>query len=525
MPESRSMRRAQSRTLSPESRAPFVALLALSVVALAVRFYAARTVGFGDSEALYASYALFPQPAYLDHPGLIGMIARWLGDGLAPSALVAHTMTAVATTLAPWATVLACRSLRATGRASLVAGLAVAVAPELSVGLFGMTPDLPLFYAWLAALALFGRALLSTAGSTEAAALFMAAGVALGIACASKVSGLTLGLALLLTLGARSTRPHARTIWPWAALALAAVVFAPVVLFEARTGWPMLRHRLVETQHDAGVSLRNAVAVLLGQTAYVSPVLCVSGIVLGRELLATRGRDVVRTLLANAVVVPLVALGPLCLWSRVAEPHWLAPVWLPLPLYFAYRAGDPDALLPGNPWAPLGPRMRRLGFRVGLAMTTLVYAWVLIPGLAALVPQKAYDPQLDIANELYGWREVANDVRQTVAAARFPISVPSDVVVVGPVWMVSAQLRALLPARIPVGCVGAETADFATWYPHAVWARAEIVVFVHDNRQQVDRAALFHDRVLIESHTRTITRGGRVARVFTIDVLGRRAAG
>ena len=28
--------------------------------------------GFGDSEALYACYALHPQPAYLDHPALIG---------------------------------------------------------------------------------------------------------------------------------------------------------------------------------------------------------------------------------------------------------------------------------------------------------------------------------------------------------------------------------------------------------------------------------------------------------------------
>ena len=45
------------------------ALVSLSVVALVVRLLAAESVGFGDSEALYASYALFPQPAYLDHPG------------------------------------------------------------------------------------------------------------------------------------------------------------------------------------------------------------------------------------------------------------------------------------------------------------------------------------------------------------------------------------------------------------------------------------------------------------------------
>jgi len=512
-----------SRQLAREHTFLFVALLTLSVVALAVRFHAARTLGFGDSEALYASYALFPQPAYLDHPGLIGSVARWLGDGLAPSPLAAHTWTAVSATLAPWAVVLACRILRTDIRGSLAAGLAVAVAPEISVGLFGMTPDLPLFFAWLATLALFGRALLSRPGSTTAALLFVAAGLALGVACASKVSGVTLGLALLFTLRAPAARPHARTIWPWVTLALAAVVFAPVVLYEARTGWPMVRHRLVETQHDAGVSLRNAAAVVLGQVAYVSPVLCVCGVALARELFATRERDALRALLSAATVVPLVVLGPLCLWSRVAEPHWLAPVWIPLPLYFAHRATD--AAIPARPWAPLGGRMRTLGVVVGLLASMLVYAWVLDGTLASFVPRGAYDARLDIANELYGWREATADVRAAVTAARFPTSEDEDVVVVGPIWMVCAQLRASLPVSVPVGCLGPQAADFASWNPMRTWSRAEIVVLVHDNRAPHDAATLFPDRVLLESHTRTITRGGRIARVFTIDILGRRGAG
>jgi hypothetical protein len=512
--------------VTPPSRTRLLwALLAqLSVALLAARFYAARVVGFGDSEALYASYALFPQPAYVDHPGLIGTVTRWLGEGRAPTPLAAHTVTALLATLAPWMVVLVCRLLRADVRASLCAALAVAVAPEISVGLFGLTPDLPLFYAWLATLGLFGRALLSQPGTTAAALLFAASGLTLGLACASKVSGLTLALALALTLRAPGARAHARTLWPWVALVLAAVVFAPVVVFEARTGWPMLRHRLVETQHDAGVSLRNALAVVVGQIGYVSPVLCVTGVALARELLRTRERDAVRALLCAAVVVPLVVLGPLCLWSRVAEPHWLAPAWLPLPLSFAYRARDADTGAT-SPWAPLGARMGRLGILVGLAASVLVYAWVLVPGLVALVPRGAYDPRVDIANELYGWPEAAADVRRTVAAARFPTSEPEDVVVVGPVWTVCAQLRAALPEAIPVGCVGADVADFATWNPARVWSLAEVVVFVHDNRAAVDDAALFPDRVLLESHTRTLMRGGRLARTFTIDVLGRRGAG
>src|SRR5262249_17531197 len=76
--------------------------IALSLLLLGLRLRLAETVGFGDAEALYAAYALHPQPGYLDHPGLIGIVARLLGEGAAPSPLVAHQFTAVTATLLPW---------------------------------------------------------------------------------------------------------------------------------------------------------------------------------------------------------------------------------------------------------------------------------------------------------------------------------------------------------------------------------------------------------------------------------------
>src|SRR5260370_42402335 len=87
------------------------ALIAATVALLAVRLYAAHHVGFGDSEALYACYARHPQTVYLDHPGLIGVVARALGGGDAPSPLAAHLRTAVLATLAPWIAALASRAL------------------------------------------------------------------------------------------------------------------------------------------------------------------------------------------------------------------------------------------------------------------------------------------------------------------------------------------------------------------------------------------------------------------------------
>ncbi len=57
----------------------------LSLALLGLRLHASYGLGYGDAEALYASYAMHPQPAYLDHPGLIGYLLRLLGGGTAPS--------------------------------------------------------------------------------------------------------------------------------------------------------------------------------------------------------------------------------------------------------------------------------------------------------------------------------------------------------------------------------------------------------------------------------------------------------
>ena len=48
--------------------------IGVSVLLLALRMSLAETLGFGDSEALYSTYALFKQATFLEHPGLIGSV-------------------------------------------------------------------------------------------------------------------------------------------------------------------------------------------------------------------------------------------------------------------------------------------------------------------------------------------------------------------------------------------------------------------------------------------------------------------
>jgi hypothetical protein len=492
----------------PPARATveFAWLAGVSTTLLVVRAYAASRVGYGDSEALYASYALHPQPAYLDHPGLVGLFARAIGGGTAPDPQRAHMATSVLATAVPWAMALACRACGASWRAALGTALVVALVPEMAIGLFAMTPDLLLSVAWIAALGLAAAALRAPAGSARASFGFAAAGVCAGAAAAAKLSGLLLLVALAVTYGSRPARDHGRTAAPWAGLAAGVLVFLPVVAFEAHTGWPMLHHRLVATQQAAGVSWRNAGALVGGQLVYVSPLVVVLAAFAARA--ARRDRhDAVGTLLWTASALPAAVLVPLCLWSRVAEPHWLAPAWLALaPAAARARQSVPRRLVVA-------------ALAMAACMVAAVHAWVLVPAMARLAPD-SYDPRLDIANELHGWPLVVRAVREEVFDAQTPLSSRGDVVVVGPHWVICAQIEAALRGDVPVGCDTPVADDFDTWWPRDVWRSADTIVWVTDTR--FGPPPRLPSYVPVRSREVRIDRAGRIVRVFTIVTFERR---
>jgi hypothetical protein len=491
----------------PDGRAQALALAGLSAALLAIRLFAASRVGFGDSEALYASYALHPQPAYLDHPGLIGVFARALGGGTAPSPLRAHETTAVLATAIPWTMALLCRASGAPWARSMTTAIVVALVPEMAIGLFAMTPDLLLAIFWMTCLALAALALQAPPGGTRATLAFAGAGLLAGMAAASKITGLLLLPALLVAYASRPARAHARTIAPWAGIGAGLLVFAPIFLFERRTGWPMLVHRLADTQAGAGLSLRNAAALVGGQLAYLSPVVAYLVVLAARAV--WRGRaDATGTLLLMASAIPAVVLVPLALWSRVAEPHWVAPAML--------------ALGPGLARAPtlVSRRLVVAAAAVAGVCVAAVHAWVLVPQALRLAP-RSYDARLDLANELYGWPQVLGAVREEVAAQASPGL--EDVSVVGPHWVICAQLEADLQGDVHVGCDTPIRDDFDAWWPRDRWRKADSIVWVTDDRfgppPPMPLYALWSLRKI------RVNRAGRVVRTFTIAVFVRRAEG
>jgi hypothetical protein len=476
-----------------------VALAVVSGALLVVRLVAASRIGFGDSEALYAAYALHLHPAYLDHPGLIAAFARAIGGGTAPSPQRAHIVTSALSTFVPWAMALSCRASGASWERSFGGALVFALVPEIAVGLFAMTPDLLLALAWIGAMGFGAYALRSTAGGGRAACGFAASGVLAGLAAASKATGVTLMAGLAVAYVSRSARAHARTIAPWAGLATGALIASPVAAFEARRGWPMLLHRFVSTQGAAGLSLRNAAVFAGGQLAYLSPLMAALAVLAARQL--WRGRtDVTGRMLIACCIVPLAALLPFCLWSRVAEPHWLAPALLAL-VPAASRAREQ------------APRWLGLSAcSLAAAMVIVTHAWVLIPALLRFAPA-SYDARFDLANELYGWPDAARAVRDEARRASTHVSV------VGPHWVICAQLEAALRGELRVGCNTPIRDDFDDWLPRDLWRQSDTILWVTDGR--FGPPPEFPSHAVQRMRAIPVERGGRAVRVFTLATMSK----
>lgn len=482
---------------------PVHAAVVVSMAMLALRLDVARFAGFGDAEALYASYALHPQPAYLDHPGLIGTIARWIGRGSAPEPGTAHVFTACLATLVPWVGALAARAGGACWRDAMRTVLVLALVPEIGIGLFGLTPHLPLSLAWLGALGLGALALRAPPRSFRALTATLGAGALVGIACLSHATGALLGLALLTAFVARGELARWKTAAPWAAIAVVAVLVAPVVLWEAREGWPMLRHRLVATQAEAGLSLRNVGALIGGQLVYVTPPFLVAAAFVLSDLARQRGSDPAARLLWRATLVPCVVLIPLCLWSRVAEPHWLAPAYLGLAVHAGHRK-------------VVGKWLGIASLATGAVLTLVVWVWVRTPVMIHLLGS-GYRARYDLANDLYAWEPGGRLLETEVTRAM--VETRTLPIVVGPHWTVCAQAHALLEYRALVGCNTLIRDDFDRWLPRTRWHQAPVVLFVHDSRFEVKPELELPGRTVTASSKVDVTRGGRVVRTIWVTRL------
>lgn len=292
------------------------ARMPLLVAALALGAGLARALAFSTTElytdeAYYWLWSLRPAAGYYDHPPLVAWLVR-AGTALAPGELGVRLLAVVCGALVvPFAALIA-RELSDDPRAPLLAALLTVSAPMLHVLGALALPDAPLVAAYAAATWLLARARRGA---------WIAAGLAVGVALLSKYTAALLAPALLLLLPwDRELRADLRTRWPWLGAAVALLVFAPCLAWNATHGWSSIGFQIGHafTRSATWASFGQFVA---GQVAGAGPVALALGV--GHLL---RPRSVAARRIAACVLVPLAVTT----WSAArgkVEANWPALVY------------------------------------------------------------------------------------------------------------------------------------------------------------------------------------------------------
>ena len=375
-------------------RLAILVTIASAIVRLVV---AALTPLFPD-EAYYWQWSRHLADGYFDHPPAIAWLVR-AGTSIAGDTALGIRLGPV---LAGFATMLlVCAAARrlSGGRAALVAALALSLMPLSAAGLVLATPDAPLLAATAAMIYAVVRALHAPPTSSESDRWWVLAGVALGLAVASKYTAALIPIAAFTAmLIRRDLRPRLRDPGPYVATLVALVVFAPVIAWNAEHGWASFAFQLQHgLGHVDGSIAKRELELLGGQIVLVSPILfallCLS---VAKVMVApitsrpnARGSTTALLTLTAALVFMFFAYSAT---KRRVEPNWPAIAYIPGTLVLAVHAG-------GRIWN----RWLKAGLALTAGLSGVVYVNTFVPILH--IPAHR-DPVARSA----GWSDLASAV-------------------------------------------------------------------------------------------------------------------
>jgi hypothetical protein len=342
----------QPHSGSRSDRVPALAWV-IGAVFVAVELAVSGRYGFQQDELYFLVAGHHLAFGYVDQPPLAVLLSRTTDIfGVTPTAI------RIIPALAGGAIVVMAARLAAlfgAGRLGRVlAALVTACAPVfLGAVHVGNTTPLDLL-AWTTVLLCVSTALLR-----HGPRWWLAAGAAAGVGLEADNLVVMLLIALAVGLLCSAQRPVLRTRWPWLGAGVAAVIWAPNVIWQATHGWPQLA--MSAALHRENTSPADYAGALPGEIVYL-----------------------------GLVMAPLVVAGFVVLW-RTAELRFIAitatlvlvyvVAWVPGKVYYA--DGVAPAILAAG--AAAAERWIARGRRPGPRLRLVVVASLI--GVAVTLPQ------------------------------------------------------------------------------------------------------------------------------------------
>lgn len=377
--------------------------LSISLGLLVVRLALAWRLELSPDEAYYWTWVKHPALSYVDHPPMVAWFIRAGTALLGDTELGVRLLGPIAVLLSGLLIAGSVRDLGGGRRAMVLALLFTELTIAANALAVIMTPDTPLLLFSALTLRLLARFI---AGGSRW--LWLAVGIAGGLALLSKYTAVMLGLGIgLWLLLVPERRRLFLTPWPWLGAGLALLVFAPVLVWNAAHGWVSFLKQGTRTLIAFTPSLRTIAEFLGGQLALATPAialaLLVGTLALAREGLAQRSD---RGVLLPALVLPLLAYLMSAAIGQSVLGNWTLVV-----LPAATTAG---ALVLGEKWRTHSS-LRRLGLAacaIGALFTVASFLYLSVPVASAL-------GRRDISQRLSGHAAVATEVARLARAEGF----------------------------------------------------------------------------------------------------------
>jgi dolichol-phosphate mannosyltransferase len=479
--------------------------------AFVLRWLYAGQVELMPEETYYWNYSRHLDIGYLDHPPLVAWLIR-LGTALFGDCELGVRFGALISGVT--ASVLVFRLTRNMfGERTALIALALSVLlPFFFMSGFLMTPDAPLTAAWAAALYFLERALIG--GRPRAWAW---AGLAFGVGLLAKYTIALLGVGTLafMLLDPPSRRWFRR--WePYAAVLIAALVFAPVIFWNSQHEWASFvfqtSRRLAERPRFSLHKLIGAAMVLITPTGLIAV-----GVAFARGLpegMPVTGEEALRRRWKFLKVCLIAPLSVFLLFSLRHEVKldWTGAPWVAaLPLL---ALGISESYLRGG---PPGARWLRAAWPPTLMTMLLIYAcglYYLVLG----VPGVGYSKHTELVP--VAWRDFGRQIEGLAADVRRDNGM--DVLIVGmdryaiaseAAFYASDQARAVATTSSGhlFGDVGLM---YERWFPTAAQAGRTLLLVAWDEQTLVDpRLALNVDR-LDPVHSGVLTHNERSVRTY-----------
>ena len=482
MSDAGDLQRGDVRVVDPDA---WRTAILVTVVAALVRLFFAWWIPLFPDETYYWDWSRHLAGGYFDHPPMIAVLIRAGTLVGGATRLGVRLFPVVAGAVASFAAVGIARRI-AGDRAARSAAIVFALMPLAASGLVLATPDAPLLATMAVTLYFAVRALQSPIRSRASLLWWCAAGIALGLAFASKYTsillpiGLTIAVVLRPSLRARLAEPG-----PYVACVLATLVFLPVLHWNATHDWISFRFQI---QHGLGTprgsALQRELELFGGQLGLVSPILFV--------LAATAVWRAARRPVSDAhFALAIVALAS---WGffvysalrRPVEANWPAPSYVPAVALLAAMASS----LTWDRWL-------RRGIVLAAVLVVIIYVHALVPILP--LPARR-DPLARGA----GWEGAAQRVDSARAASA---TAPGRTFVAADRYQEVSELAFHLPDHPEAFCVclTGRHNQYELWPGYADVAKpGDALVLLLDERKE----GVVHETAeLLAPYFTSVTRG------------------